>query len=233
MASISMVVSEMAHAMGRVNNRAVRESIKLLIIQTRNEVIRRSYENHSYVDRGLTQRFRVTLKDVTDGDISIISNIDETEIVDGISMIKRTTDPVPKPVRLINNLPFDRVSTVGFKTNKEIPFVKETTARFHDALPGMCKLPRYDYINGYIYLFPAEGKSIDFQQIIIESAFENPVEIQVKNGIITEYDAMLDENEWVISEDMLGQIREIIYKRDLLNNIKETNEIPNTTKLNS
>lgn len=233
MASISMVVSEMAHAMGRPNNRATRESIKLLIIQTRNEVIRRSYENHSYVDRSLTQRFRVTLTDVNDGDIQLTSLIDNENINDGIIKIKRTTNLVPKPVRLINNLPFDRVSTVGFKTNREIPFVKETTARFHDALPGMCKLPRYDYINGYIYLFPAKGKSIDFEQIVIESAFENPVEIQVKNGIITEYDAMLDENEWVISEDMLGQIREIIYKRDLLNNIKENNEIPNTTKLNS
>lgn len=233
MASIASVVSEIAHVMGRPNNEAVRESIKLLIIQTRNEIIRRSYENHSYVDRGLTQRYRVSLTNVNDGDIIINSLIDDNELEDAVVKVKRTTQLVPKPVRLVNNLPFDRVSTVGFKTNKEIPFVKETSARFHDALPGMCKLPRYDYINGYIYIFPPDKKSIDFEQIVIESAFENPTEIQVANGVVSEYDAMLDENEWVISEDMLGQMREIIYKRDFINNIKETNEIPNTVKVNN
>ena len=43
-------------------------------------------------------------------------------------------------------------------------------------------------------------------------------------------DVMLDENEWLLSEDMIGQIKEIIYKRDLLTTIRETNEIPNTIK---
>lgn len=41
-----------------------------------------------------------------------------------------------------------------------------------------------------------------------------------------------DENEWLLSEDMIGQIKDIIYKRDLLNTVRETNEIPNTIKYN-
>lgn len=229
MASISQLVSEIAHTVDRPNNQAVREQIKLLIIHTRNEVIRRSYENHSYVDKVLTQRYRVSLIDVNDGDIVTPEGIDVADI----TTIKRTEQIVPKPVRLINNLPFDRISTVGFKTNREIPFVKETTARFHDVLPGMCKLPRYDYINGYIYLFPASGRSIDFSKIIIEGAFEHPTPIDIDNGVTTEYDALLDENEWVLSEDMIGQIKELIYKRDLIANIKENNEIPATAKVNN
>ena len=43
---------------------------------------------------------------------------------------------------------------------------------------------------------------------------------------------MMDENEWLLSEDMIGQLKEIIYKRDLLSQIRKTNEIPNTIKFN-
>ena len=220
MASIAALVSEIAHSVGKPNTIALRENIKLLILQTRNEVIRRSYENHSYVDKVLTQRFRVSLINVLDGDITL----PEAVSTDDITRIKRTKQLVPRPVRLVNNLPFDRVSTVGFKNNKEIPFIKETSARFSAAVPGLKGMPRYDYINGYIYIFPLCGKPINFDKIIIESAFEHPNPIDIENGVTTNLDVMMDENEYLLSEDMIGQIKEIIYKRDLLQNIRETNE---------
>ena len=220
MASIASLVSEIAHSVGKPNTVALRENIKLLILQTRNEVIRRSYENHSYVDKVLTQRFRVSLINVLDGDITLPEDVS----TDDITRIKRTKQLVPRPVRLVNNLPFDRVSTVGFKNNKEIPFIKETTARFSAAVPGLKGMPRYDYINGYIYIFPLCGKPINFDKIIIESAFEHPNPIDIENGVTTNLDVMMDENEYLLSEDMIGQIKEIIYKRDLLQNIRETNE---------
>jgi len=227
MASIAQLVSEFAHSLKQPNNKALRENLKSLIIHTRNEIIRRSYENHAYVDKILTQRFRVTLKEVNDGDIELPPEFDGE-----IAKIKRTEQKVPRPIRLTNNLPFDRVSTVGYKTNKEIPFVKETSARFTYTLVGMCNLPSYDYINGYIYLFPPKNKSIDFNKIVIESAFENPNYIEEQNGETDSFDITMDENEWLLSEDMIGQIKEIIYKRDLLSNVRETNEIPETIKYN-
>ena len=91
-------------------------------------------------------------------------------------------------------------------------------------------MPCYDYINGYIYIFPSYNNAFNLQQIVIESAFEHPTEIQIDNNEVDEMDVMLDENEWLLSEDMIGQIKEIIYKRDLLTTIRETNEIPNTIK---
>ena len=143
MATLSQLVSEFAHSLGQPNNEALRQNLKLLIIQTRNEVIRRSFENHGYVDKGLTQRFRVQLQDVNDGDVNLIlpqfDNWDISEL--GVDKIKRTVNVVPRPVRLTNNLPFDRVSTIGFKTNREIPFIKETTARFRSQVPGLCGMP--------------------------------------------------------------------------------------------
>ena len=228
MASISMLVSEFAHSLKSPNNKVLRENLKLLIIHTRNEVIRRSFENHGYVDRGLTQRFKVSLTEVYDGEIIIPEGFEDIDV----DKIKRTTQKVPTPVRLPNNLPFDRVSSVGYKTSREFPFIKETSARFRSSVPGLCGMPCYDYINGYIYIFPTDNSSFDIDKIIIESAFEHPTEIQLKNNEIESMDAIMDENEFLLSEDMIGQIKEIIYKRDLLNNVRETNEIPDEIKFN-
>lgn len=224
MASIAQLVSEFAHSLGQPNNQALRNNIKSLIIHTRAEVIRRSYENHNYIDKGLTQRYRVSLISVNDGDI---------ELPDGISVdkIKRTAQKVQRPVRLTNNLPFDRVSTVGYKTNREIPFIKETVARFRGSLPGMCGAISYDYINDYIYIYPASNnKALNLGAIVIESAFEHPNQIILENGDANELDVALDDNEWILSEDMVGQIKEIIYKRDLLNQVRQTDEVPNNIK---
>ena len=226
MASIAQLVSEIAHSVRQPNNKALRENIKLIIIQTRNEVIRRSYENHGYVDKILTQRFKVSLTTVNDGDIMLPEGYEDIDI----DKIKRTTQKVPRPVRLTNNLPFDRVSSAGYRYNREFPYIKETSARFRSAVPGLCGIPCYDYINEYIYLFPAEGKTIELNAIVIESAFEHPNIISLQNGTLTTEDIWLDENEYLLSEDMIGQIKEIIYKRDLLHNVRETDEIPKAIK---
>ena len=228
MASISQLVSEFAHTIGDPNNKPLREHIKLLIVQTRNEIIRRSFENHGYVDRVLTQRYKVSLTTINDGEIQLFEGYEDYNI----PTIKRTTQQVPRPVRLTNNLPFDRVSSVGFKTNREFPFIKETSARFRSAIPGLCAMPCYDYINGFIYLFPADNKPLMINSIIIESAFEHPTTVELENGLIDPMSALDESNEWLLSEDMIGQIKEIIIKRGLLNNNRITNEIPNEVKFN-
>ena len=226
MASIAQLVSEMAHAVRQPNNKALRENLKLLIIQTRNEVIRRSYENHGYVDKILTQKFKVSLTTVNDGDIQLPDEYDDYDI----TKIKKTLQKVPRPVRLTNNLPFDRVSSAGFKTNREFPYIKETSARFRSAVPGLCGMPCYDYIDEYIYIFPVDNKPFELDKIVIESAFEHPNEISLINGTETSDSIWIDKNEYLLSEDMIGQIKEIIYKRDLINTVRETDEIPNVIK---
>ena len=227
MASIAMMVSELAHSLGQPNNHVLRENLKLLVIQTRNECIRRSYENHGYVDKDLTQRFRVTLTEVNDGDITIPDEIKDYVAID---KIKRTTEKVPRPIRLTNNLPFDRVSSVGYANNREFPYIKETTARFRNSVPGLCGAISYDYINEYLYLYPPRRGTLELNQIVIESAFEHPNEISLGNGEITTDNLIYDDNEYLIPEDMYGQIKDIIYKRDLLNQHRETDETPNVIK---
>lgn len=228
MASITMLVSEFAHSLKQPNNKALRENIKLLIVHTRNEVIRRSFENHGYVDKGLVQRFKVSLTDVYDGEIELPEGMEDIDV----TLIKRSCQKVPTPVRLTNNLPFDRVSSVGYRSSREFPFIKETSARFRSSVPGLCGMPCYDYINGYIYIFPTDNRAFELEKIIIESAFEHPTEIQITNKEVDSMDVLMEENEFLLSEDMIGQIKDIIYKRDLLSTIRETNEIPDTIKYN-
>ena len=223
-----MLVSEFAHSLKQPNNKALRENIKLLIIHTRNEVIRRSFENHGFVDKGLVQRFKVSLTDVYDGEIELPEGMEDIDV----TLIKRSCQKVPTPVRLTNNLPFDRVSSAGYRSSREFPFIKETSARFRSSVPGLCGMPCYDYINGYIYIFPADNKAFELEKIIIESAFEHPTEIQIANKEVDNMDVLMEENEFLLSEDMIGQIKDIIYKRDLLSTVRETNEIPNTIKYN-
>ena len=223
-----MLVSEFAHSLKQPNNKSLRENIKLLIIHTRNEVIRRSFENHGFVDKGLVQRFKVSLTDVYDGEIELPEGMEDIDV----TLIKRSCQKVPTPVRLTNNLPFDRVSSVGYRSSREVPFIKETSARFRSSVPGLCGMPCYDYINGYIYIFPADNKAFELEKIIIESAFEHPTEIQIANNEVDNMDVLMEENEFLLSEDMIGQIKDIIYKRDLLSTVRETNEIPDTIKYN-
>ena len=221
-----MLVSEIAHSVKQPNNKALRENLKILILQTRNEIIRRSYENHSYVDKGLVQRFKVSLTEVYDGELELPEGFEDIDV----AKVKRSLQKVPTPVRLTNNLPFDRVSSVGYRTSREFPFIKETSARFRSSVPGLCGMPCYDYINEYIYIFPVDCKPFELDKIVIESAFEHPNEISLINGTETPDSIWLDENEYLLSEDMIGQIKEIIYKRDLIDTVRETDEIPNAIK---
>ena len=237
MASINQIVSEFAHSLGQPNNFALRENIRSLVVHTRNELIRHSYERHSFLDRNLTQRFVVSIQNVKDGEIQAVdSSVPDYQIInDAINAsldIKRTSQKVPKPTRLTNNLPFLRVSSVGFNTNREFPFIKETSARFRSCVPGLCGFPCYDYINGYIYIFPINNTPINLDKICIEAAFEHPTEIELANGEASNDMLQLFDNEWLISEDMIGQLKDIINKRDLLSNIRQTNEVPNVIKYN-
>lgn len=232
MASLNQIVSELVHSVGQPNNFALRENVKAAIVHTRNELIRHSMTQHGYVDSVLQQRYKVSLVSVGDGDIDYPEDFPEC----CKNYVKRTKQKVPRPVRFINNLPFTRVSNVGYKFNVEIPYIKETSAQFRRWLPGMRGCVCYDYINDYIYIFPTEQlpaspiENID--SIIIESVFEHPTEVKIKSGEGTEYNFLNDDDEWFIPEDMIEQLKDIIIKRNLINNHRETDEIPNVVKVN-
>lgn len=99
----------------------------------------------------------------------------------------------------------------------------------------MCNLPVYDYINSYIYFF---SNNKDWFQnigsIIIESPFEVPYLVPtetVEKAKDVNYDpiddeAKYDDDEFLIPEDMIGALKEIVFKRNLIEVPRQTNETP-------
>ena len=164
------------------------------------------------------QRYRISLINVPDGDMF-------QSLVSTKYKVKRSKTRIPRPVRLDNNLPFVSVRTVGYD-NMAIPFIKEANAQFYKALPGMCTSLSYDYINGYLYVNSNGNPLIEpLGHIVIESPFEIPTEIPVETteGVESNFD---NDDEFIIPEDMVERIKDVIYKRNLLNVERVTNEVP-------
>ena len=221
MSSIAQLVSEIAHSVKQPNSVPVRRAIKLSIIHARNNLIRKSFSNHNYSDKVLQQRFRVSLIDVPDGDVygseGIITNT-----------VKRTANKVPRPVRLTNNLPFHSVRTVGVTNPHEIAFVKEASAKFYNSLPGMCPVITYDYINEYIYVNIQKGSALNnLGAIVIESIFEYPhiIETETVEGKL-DINAIDDNDEFLLPEDMIDAIKQIVLETWNKEIIRNTNEVP-------
>ena len=221
MSSIAQLVSEIAHSVKQPNSVPVRRAIKLSIIHARNNLIRKSFNNHNYSDKVLQQRFRVSLIDVPDGDIygseGIITNT-----------VKRTTNKVPRPVRLTNNLPFHSVRTIGVTNPHEIAFVKEASAKFYNSLPGMCPIITYDYINEYIYVNIQKDSVLNnLGAIVIESIFEYPhiIETETVEGKL-DVNAIDDNDEFLLPEDMIDAIKQIVLETWNKEIIRNTNEVP-------
>lgn len=227
MASINQLISEIAHAVGQPDNIPLRRNIKYAIIHTRNELIRQSYTNHNYVDKGLMQRIKLSLIDVPDGDLF------GSDEINGIDYIKRTTQKVLTPVRFTNNLPFQSIRSAGSKPIN-IAFVREHTTQFYNSLPGFCSTPTYDYINGYIYLATNKADFVNnLGAIIVESVFAYPqitptetIEgVKSVNNITVDDETEFDDDEFLLPEDMIGAIKDIIFKRNLLDVPRQNNEV--------
>lgn len=242
MASLNLIVSEIVHILGDPNNYALRSNIRNSVIHTRNELIRRSYENHGYIDAGLQQKYKVQIEKVINYD-----DIPEgLEIPDELlPFAYKTVNKVHRPVRLINNLPFIRVSTPGYFNSNPIPYIKESNARFRRWLPGMRGQSCYDYINDYIYIFfndveyhtglstfMTASLNEHCNSIVIQGVFEKPIEVQRDIDSDNKYLFDDDDDEWFIPEDMIGQLKEIILKREVSNVRHENDETPNTIKMN-
>ena len=221
MATINQLVSEIAHSLQQPNSVPVRRAIKLAIIHARNELIRKGFNNHHITDKVIQQRFKVELIDVPDGDLASTANL-------GLITIKRTKNKVPRPTRLDHNLPFHSVRTAGVKNPIEIPFVKEASSKFYKHLPGMCHGVTYDYINEYVYINTTSESVISaIGSIIIESVFEYPhlIETETKDGVL-DIDLVSDDDEFLLPEDMIGDIKKLVLETFNPQVVRETNEIP-------
>ncbi len=218
MASINQLVSEIAHSIQQANSVPVRRAIRLAVIHNRNKLIRQSFEKHNYIDKVVQQRFRISLINVPDADLPNSSDFD-------LPVIKRSTQRVPRPTRLDNNLPFLSVRTAGVDNPIEIAFVKEASSKFYKHLPGFCRNVTYDYINQYIYINTINDADFkNLSSIIVESPFEYPIEI-TEEHIDGNYNYD-DDDEFMISEDMIYDLKKLVLDEMNPQIVRQTNETP-------
>ena len=218
MASINQLVSEIAHSIQQANSVPVRNAIRLAVIHNRNKLIRQSFEKHNYIDKVIQQRYRISLIDVPDGDVPNTGDL-------YLPIIKRSTQRVPRPVRLDNNLPFLSVRTIGVENPIEVAFVKEASSKFYKHLPGFCRNVTYDYINQYIYINAIDDAEFrNLGSIIVESPFEYPIEIQEEH-IDGNYNYS-DDDEFMISEDMIYDLKKLVLDEMNPQIVRQTNEVP-------
>lgn len=222
MASISQLVSEIAHSLQQPDSVPVRRGIALDIIHARNKLIRQSFEQHNIVDKVLQQRYNVTLIDCPDGDVYGTSVSDDL----GLATIKRSESRVPRPVRLTNGLPFLSVRTLGVENPVEIAYVPEASSKFYAKLPGFCSKITYDYINQYLYINIINNPNFaELGKVVVESPFEVPFVLDDDHfdgqGNYTE------DSEFIISEDMVLDIKKLVLESFNPNVVRETEEVPN------
>ena len=218
MASINQLVSEIAHSIQQANSVPVRRAIRLAVIHNRNKLIRQSFEKHNYIDKVVQQRFRISLINVPDADLPNSSDFD-------LPVIKRSAQRVPRPTRLDNNLPFLSVRTAGVDNPIEIAFVKEASSKFYKHLPGFCRNVTYDYINQYIYINTINDADFkNLNSIIVESPFEYPIEI-TEEHIDGNYNYD-DDDEFMISEDMIYDLKKLVLDEMNPQIVRQTNETP-------
>lgn len=224
MSSLNQLISELAHTVGQPNNIPLRRHLRQAIIHHRNELVRQSFNRHNYIDKQLWQRYKVSLIDVPESDVVGVELGDK---------IKRSERKILKPVRFTDNLPLKSVRTLGARPI-EIAHVKQAGGQFYKSLPGMCAMPVYDLINYYLYINYTNAR-IDLAQInqvIIEAPFEYPhlVPEETTEGQI---EVPVDDNdEFLLPEDMIPQLKELILKRGIINIPHETNESPKDNIVN-
>ena len=218
MASISQLVSEIAHSLQQPDSVPVRRGIALDIIHARNKLIRQSFEQHNLVDKVLQQRYNVTLIDCPDGDIPGYEDL-------GLGTIKRSETRVPRPVRLTNGLPFLSVRTLGVENPVEIAYVPEASSKFYAKLPGFCNKVTYDYINQYLYINILNSPNLaSLGKVVVESPFEVPFKLDD-----THFDAegkYTEDSDFIISEDMVLDIKKLVMESFNPNVVRETEEVP-------
>lgn len=222
MSSLNQLISECAHMVGQPNNIPLRRHIRQNIIHLRNELVRQSFNRHNYIDKQLWQRYKITLINVPEGDVVG---------ADFGQYVKRSERKILKPVRFTDNLPLKSVRTLGINT-VEIAHVKEAGGRFYKSLPGMCAMPVYDLINYYLYIDYTNSRFTDLGAVIIEAPFEYPhlVPEETNAGAITT--PVDDDDEFLLPEDMIPQLKELMIKRGLLEVPHETNETPKDNLVN-
>lgn len=122
--------------------------------------------------------------------------------------ILRTATKIPKPVRLKEDVPFKYVGEVG--GNASYPYTELEELKYTLANKYTGKSIRYNYTNGYIYIF----NNTKLKYLSLQGIFTNPELVNdcVASGSTVCYN---DDMEFPIADDMLRVIIDGLVNEEL------------------
>lgn len=206
MASLKELVYELMGARGETDNHILYNRIKRLLIENRATAIRRDIARNGVSDE-YVQYCPIELIKVNAADIP---NGNDT------AKVLRSKNRIPSPVRIQNNTPFLYVGTKDLS----IPFVYvssyATAIRMRNT-DYFKHITLYAYTNKYIYVYSNDN---NIKEISVGSPFINPHLIDDSNSTYTK-EYVDDEDEFLLPEDMLLEIKSIILKTDLAIKIED------------
>lgn len=202
MASLNQISERIAYAKGDPLNIMLRENLKFSVKYWRSMLIRRDITTNGVSDEYL-QRIVIPLIKV---DI-----LGECGINVSCKVVLRTTNKIPKPVRIKSDVLFKFVGVLDQTDNLQpATYVEGEELRYTKFNRFTPDVLRYSYINEYLYFF----NNTLLKKAIVQSPFANPSQVNLAcEGCYN------DDMEFPCPDDMIQQIVQGILTGEL--NVRE------------
>lgn len=185
--TLNKIVERIAYALNEPLNIVLKENLKFSVMYWRSVLIRRDVQANGMSDTFL-QRFYIDLVKVDKAD-SCNFDLDCTTVL-------RSTNTIPRPVRLKNDSLFKFVGTVDGKAFPQVEY---------EEVPYTCynrftsKTIRFCYINDYLYFF----NNNKLKKVALQYVVEDPFSI---NNTCTTDTCFNADSEYPCPADMIQQI---------------------------
>ena len=206
--TLNEISERIAYALNEPLNYILKENIKFSVKYWRALLIRRDVQANGLSDEFL-QRIYLDLIKVDKADACNF-NLNCTDVL-------RTKNPIPRPLRLKNDILFKFVGTVD---GKPFSYVEYEEVAYTCYNKFTSKDIKYNYTNNYLYVF----NNTKLKKIAIQSAFSDPTEVNQFCNTDTCY---TDDMEFPCPYDMVQQIVQGILSNEfkILNPLDEEVDI--------
>jgi len=206
MASLNQYAQQLADSLNRPYDEVLKERIKDLIVQERATFLQRTMDKDG-IDKEYRQTYYadlvlVNVKEIT-GTIS--------EGVEGQVYIYKSINRIPKPIRWKNYTPFFYVGRedgrLGYRATNYY------SASLNKFLPLIGNIIGYDYIDGYIYIFPQYTTNNVMIPVVspvrIDEVIQNLRFVRTNNHKETRENCIMytDDMEFPIPMDMINPLK--------------------------
>lgn len=190
------------------NNFNLRQAIKISIVGANAMLLRREYEK--------TKQYRMS--NIIGVNIAM-KQIDIAEDC-GINLgckALRSVSKIPRPIQIKDKPDFEYVGSIGKKHS--FGYISPSEIEWFENNRWSGELPRYTYMNDYIYTFP----DITYKELLVRTMFPNPMDLE--NIKLCDGNCFNLDDVFLIDDDLTPIIKEMVYKELSLAPNKDLNQI--------